>query len=194
MVSKPVLGQSGAPYNCTISGQVSGNLSHPGDANCSELGFSREHWILNEWLTFPAVKGDLPNNGCQFNDAEKGTLFNGFGSGLSGLPSGGLAAAFFYAPGGGCNVTTSGTVATQASLYQVLASTATGEVFDLGRATVVSLLNYYANPSIYPVTAHTIIAMFNATYAGGSYLVNGTQYWTRAQVVMYETSLYPPPG
>lgn len=78
-------------------------------------------------------------------------------------------------------------------MLQVLASTSTDEVFQLGRATVVSLLNFYSNMADYPVTAHTIVAMFNATRDGlGDYVVNSQVSWNRTQVVKYLTSLYPP--
>jgi len=189
LVSKPVLGQSGPPYNCTVSGQISGNLSRPGDVDCSTLGSSRTFWINNGWPAGGPVKGTLPNNGCQFNNgAVKGDLFNGFGN---AVVSGGLADSFFYR-NGTCELVTSGPGSiSPASLFQVLASTPQGEIYDLGRATVVSLLNYYANLQMYPVTPRMIIVMYNSTYAGGSYPINSTQSWNRKQVLTYLTSLYP---
>lgn len=194
LVSKPVLGQSGPPYNCTVSGQVSGNLSHPGDFPCATLGSNRSYWLMNAWPgAMGATKGDLPNNGCNFpGSTSKGTLFYQFGNGVA--PPG-LASAFFTGAGGGqCSLVDSGSTSARASLYEVLAlQSAAGEKFDLGRATVVSLCNYYSNPSRYPVTPHTIIAMFNATYNGGTYTVNSSGgFWTRRQVLIYLTSLYPP--
>jgi hypothetical protein len=223
LASKPVLGQSGPPYNCTVSGQVSGNLSHPGDAVCSEQGSNATYWSsTSAWPDAMAPKGDVPsidesvseysvkNNGkgkgkgkaktdnkdsasttttAAAASYEKGTLFAGFGS---ALVFGGLASAFFTRidDGGQARLVDAGSDSERASLYEVLALPASGEKFDLGRATVVSLCNYYNNPSRYPVTAQTIIMMFNATYNGGMYPVNSTVSWSRTQVLSYLTSLY----
>jgi hypothetical protein len=76
-------------------------------------------------------------------------------------------------------------------MLQLLHSTAAGLVFDLGRATVVSLLNYASNPTNYPVSPSMIVAMFNATRAGGTYPVNPTTSWSGTQVLTYLRSLYP---
>jgi len=210
LVSKPVLGSSW--YNCTVSGIMSGNLSSPGDADCSTAGKSRSDWLLaGEWPG-DIEKGGLPDETCAFGIelAAIGDLFNGFGSGVG--TTGGLAEKFFYVAVAetsqsatssqtststvevtNCNLVTSPSAQTApASLHQVLASTSSDPLFVLGQATVVSLLNYYDDPSNYPVTAHTIIAMFNATCNGGNYYVNSTHYWTPPQVLAYLTSLYPP--
>jgi len=62
---------------------------------------------------------------------------------------------------------------------------------------VTSLLNVAdaaAQNELYPVTTHTIIAMFNATFGGGSYQVvvgSITVPWSRTRVIQYLSSLYP---
>ncbi|HYP67191.1 MAG TPA: hypothetical protein VEP67_02945 [Thiobacillaceae bacterium] len=186
LASRQVLGA--APYQCTISGQVSGNTSPGGPATRETcvIGDSRSTWLLT--LTWPVIsRGTLPNSGCQFNGSlVRGTNFNGYL---------GLINAFYNSAGGGtCNVGTSSS-SNPATMLQVLntdPSVQTGEQFQLGRATVVSLLNSYKYAPNYPVNAATIIEMFNATFNGGTYPASGTVNWSRTQVITYLTSLYPP--
>lgn len=189
LASKPVLGA--APYQCTISGQVSGNLSRSSDVSVCRIGINRAAWLAdNSWPT-QITKGGLPNNGCNFNAGAIGTVFNGYIK--TGTPP--LLNAFRYAAGGGaCNVlvVTGVTTTPAASMHQVLSTTTGGEQFELGRAVVISLLNSYRFAPNYPLTDDTIIAMCNATFNGGTFLANDKVPWTRAQVIAYLTSLYPP--
>lgn len=192
LVSKPVLGA--APYHCTVSGQVSGNMSVRADAaQTCVIGSSRSTWLLpiTTWPT-QVTRGELPDKNCGFTgQTAPGTAFNGFAR--PGTAP--LANAFFYSATGtgagqACTVGV-GTTANLATMLQVLNTVTVGEQFELGRATVVSLLNSYSNAPNYPVTDATIIAMFNATFSGGQYAVNTTVRWTRAQVIAYLQSLYP---
>jgi hypothetical protein len=196
MASKPVLG---APlYHCTVSGHVSGGSPHEGDnLTCvGRLSLSRTQWLGSSNWPSQIVKGTLPKSeNCKFvSPAVKGTVFNGFGS---ALVLEGLASTFFFVPGpqSTCAVlATQPTGSTTASMLQVLSTdpnTFSDPIFQLGRATVVSLLNYYADVANYPVTAHTIIAMFNATHNGGLYEINSKVSWNLAQVLTYQTALYP---
>ena len=197
LVSKPVLGA--VPYHCTVSGQVSGNLSRPGVAEACVLGSSPSTW-LNATSWSPLVKGTAPSNNCSFSGnvsntnvpRVRGTNFNGYTPGL-GVPA--LNAAFFNeATGTGqsqaCSVTLTPSN-NPATMLQVLTSAGTGEQFDLGRVVVTSLLNAATLVTAYPVTTHTIIAMFNATFAGGTYPVVPGKSWTRTRVIEYLESLYP---
>ena len=82
LLSKPALG---AGYTCTISGQMSGNISsHPTANTCSELGRIPAYWTANTWPSgtgFPS-KGDIPNSAatfCKWNGSlVKGTSFSGW--------------------------------------------------------------------------------------------------------------------
>ncbi len=96
-------------------------------------------------------------------------------------------------PGGGnnCGVVTTPTTSNPATFLQLVASTSTNEQFVLGRAVAASLLNAATYGSNYPVTAHSIVAMFNATFGGGTYQVTTGVFWNRARVIEYLTSLYP---
>ena len=185
LVSKPVLGA--VPYHCTVSGQVSGNLSRPGLAAACVLGQSPATWLIEaNWA--PLNKGTPPSNDCEFNGSlVRGTNFNGYTPGV-GVPA--LIAAFFnVSTGSACSVTLT-TTTNPATMLQVLASTNTGEQFDLGRVVVTSLLNAASLGIRYPVTTHTIIAMFNATFNGGVYPVTSTHSWSRTRVIEYLQSLY----
>jgi len=194
LVSKPVLG---APiYHCTVSGHVSGGSPHEGDNASCVVGQSRTQWLAATTWPSPLVKGGPPNASCNWPPGQggKGTAFNGFGT---ALVTGGLAGTFYATSvtGPGASCTVSATVSTiAATMLQVLATDPVAQntsLFQLGRATVVSLLNYYNTQANYPVTAHTIIAMFNATRLGGSYQVNSSVSWSQSQVLAYLTSLYP---
>ena len=186
LVSKPVLGA--VPYQCFVSGQVSGNLSRPDDVTACQIGDSRTEWLLApDWS--PIKKGTLPNNGCSFSGTfnggqsrERGDSFNGYS---------GLRAAFFISPGSSnCSVVLTGSN-NPATMYQVLNTQNSGEVYLLGRVTVISLLNAHKFGIGYPVGVAQIVKMFNATVGGGSYLVTSTVTWGRSRVIEYLQTLYP---
>lgn len=193
LASKPVLG---APlYHCTVSGQVSGNLSRPGLAADCVIGDSRSTWLLATTWPTAIVKGVLPNKACNFPGNNKGTAFNGF----SANGSLGLVANFYNRNLSDPNRCEVGTVSSTnaATMYQVLntdpaVAAYNTDLFQLARATVISILNSYKYAPNYPVTAYTVISMFNATYNGNLYTVNASVKWTRAQVLAYLKSLYPP--
>jgi hypothetical protein len=185
LVSKPVLGQ--VAYRCTVSGQMSGNVSAPRDPNaiCAK-GSGPSAWVANSWpSTQPLVKGELPKSNCKFDGGQnvQGTVFNGFMS-QSDAPA--LMAKFFYTEDGLCPVTTTSS-GLAASMLQVLANPngTAGEIEELGRVTVASLLNAYTVTN-YPVTRKRISEMFNAVCNGGSYAVAGTnKSMTMQNVINY---------
>jgi len=196
LASKPVLG---AEYICTVSGHTSGNASAhlTNDAVC-DVGNDVNYWLTNDW---PGgyVKGGLPDsdNACTFTPAQ-GALFKDVTSG--GVT---LANVFFYrsatdsAGNGPCgtvfrNMPNADFQTRPATLHQVLARSDGGQVFRLGRATVVSLLNA-ASPAInYPISAQRIIEMFNAVKDGtGTYHVDGANLeLTRPGVIEYLEKLF----
>lgn len=182
-ISRPVLGA--VAYQCTVSGQASGNLSRPSDIAVCKVGDSLSTWQSSTWPS-QIKKGTLPNNGCNFPNGlgGKGTEFNGFSQ-----PGTQLLASVFYISGN-CTVTTTASTAA-ATMLQLLHTTDQTLPFQLGRATVVSLLNFYKyGAGTYPVSDAVIIAMFNATYSGGSYMVNGSVPWNIGRVIQYLESLY----
>jgi hypothetical protein len=201
LASKPVLGAS--TYHCTVSGQISGNLSRPGLAADCQIGDPPSVWAMPT-TSWPSVfiKGALPNDQCGFTSASgsrpRGTNFNGYTPSGSVPP---LINAFFNlgtgsGPSMACSVVVPPTTSTDPSTMLQVLATATAQPSDpqfvLGRVVVASLLNA-ANFVNYPVTPHTIIAMFNATFGGGVYYPiggNNSVTWSRARVIEYLTSLF----
>jgi hypothetical protein len=193
LLSKPALATQ--PYNCTISGQMSGNMStRPGMVDCKTLGKSPGYW--KNASTWPAgtLKGNSPTDACSFGGS-KGTVFGGFASGGQVLVD-----AFRYkAESSGCNCyglrdSVFGSCANKASFLQVL-NTPGGlndtMIYALGRATVATILNALNVGTDYPVTVAQAIKMFNAVAPlGGKYQVNATVSWDADQVMNYFKSLY----
>jgi len=76
LLSRPVLGA--APYNCTISGQMSGNTSSHGDpVDCSTLGLSPGYWKNHESWPDPYVYGAPPAGQCPVDASSTGTATPG---------------------------------------------------------------------------------------------------------------------
>lgn len=171
LASKPVLGA--APYNCTISGALSGNTSsHGQEQTCSSLGRSPGYWKTHETV-WPSID---PN--AAFKSV--------FADAYWWIPQN--ANAVELCPTQYVNCTPDPT------LLQVLNSTAgmrpNLNYPALGRAAVASLLNAYEFAPDYPLTPSQVIAMFNAVYLGGTYPINPTTSWSASQVMIYFESLY----
>ncbi|MGQ3054040.1 MAG: hypothetical protein ACT6S0_19855 [Roseateles sp.] len=195
LLSKPALALQ--PYNCTISGQMSGNTSpRPGAVNCKTIGRSPGYWKTNGTWPTGTLKGNSPTSSCSFGGS-KGTNFNGFTSGGATL----IDAFRYKSESSNCNCyglrdspfsTCSST--NKASMLQVL-NTPGGlndtMIYALGRSTVATILNALAFGPDYPVTAAQAIRMFNAVAPlGGKYQVNATVSWDANQVLTYFQSLY----
>jgi len=175
LASKPVLGA--APYNCTISGQISGNTSsHSAPETCSSLGLSPGYWKnhtgVGDW---PSISPNAAFN-TVFADAYWWVSQN--------------ANTVELCPPSYQNCTAN------PSFLQVLQSTAGMRPRlnypALARAAVASLLNAYKFAPNYPLTPTDVVAMFNSVYSGGTYSINPTTSWTADQVMTYFESLYPP--
>lgn len=199
LASKPVLAiDSRASYHCTISGQLSGNMSsHPDKIDCKTLGCSPTTWKTKTW---PAKRaGCLPNNDGSFpSNPGAGDIFNGCRAStyvllsafkFKSVTSGGVTSCKTY----DCNQAGYANSSSHATLLQILYTGGSGDVDTelkrLGRATVASLLNAFNSPD-FPLTADQVVAMFNAVYMGGTYKVNTTTTWSGAQVRAYFESLY----
>lgn len=171
LISKPVLGA--APYNCTISGAMSGNTSsHGQDVACNALGRSPGYWKTHayDWIRYTP---DTPFKEV-FADAYWWISKNANAVELC---------PFQYQ-----------NCAPDPTLMQVLTSTAgmrpNLNYPALGRAAVASLLNAYAFAPNYPLTPSQVVAMFNAVYLGGLYPINSSASWDAGQVMIYFESLY----
>lgn len=203
LMSKPAL--ASIPYNCSISGQMSGNTSaRIRIADCKTLGKSPGYWKNNSGWPAPYVQGSLPYGTCSYTSVglptlTRGTVFGGLVAGKFALKNSFLFKCEGTSPNFVCKVYGSrdpGFVtcnsANKATLLQVLnAGGGTNEnmVYELGRITVASILNSKSNAD-FPLTVEQIVEMFNAVIDGGTYTARPGVTWTDAQVVAYLKSLY----
>ena len=210
LLSRPVLGA--APYNCTISGQLSGNTSSHGDpVVCATLGRSPGYWRQDQkdWpagLTYGSgmIDGSFKPIAIPTGDEDtEGTL----------LTTAGFAKAFEVkeetlttnvTTGRGNNKQTKTITETvykivsypdasggNATLLQIVAAGGNdNKLVSLGRAAVASLLNAHQFAPDYPLTPGQVVEMFNAVYMGGKYQINATTAWDQDQVMAYFESLY----
>lgn len=166
LLSRPVLGA--APHNCTISGQLSGNVSTHTQGDCSLLGASPTDWITQ---TSAVVNKDALFTSVGFVDTYWKRTSND------------RIIAPHVKPG------------SVATLLQVLANQEASNAdnkpknLPLGRAAVASYLNALEYAPDYPLSTAQVVAMFNATINGGSYDPTGVN-WNAAQVLAYFSSLY----
>lgn len=185
LISKPVLGA--VPYHCTISGQISGNLSRPDDnTNCKTLGRSPGYWGNKPRVTWPApyIRGELADNAPTCDNYQPGTLFSEY-----------FVDSFWVkVQDGACK-----TVETD---FDKIRSATMLEVLDLGgglnasmkaalgRAAVASLLNAAYFKVDYPLTEAAVIKMFNDCINSGQFQLPNGAFWTPDQVKGYFESLY----
>lgn len=194
LLAKPVLGA--VPYNCTVSGQLSGNTSsHGASQSCASLAKSPAYWISNKDAVpsvWPSgyVAGALPAAGACVPDVPDtlGTLFHG----VSIL---GVTLDDAYRCQGGALVQSS-TGGASMSLLQVLTLDALvgTQAAMLGSATVAVLFSAIISSPDFPLTPREIIVMFNAVYNNGTYAgtyeVKTGVYWSALDVTNYFKSLY----
>jgi hypothetical protein len=194
LLSKPALATQ--PYNCTVSGKISGNTSpRPGKVDCKTIGKSPGYWKNATSWPAGALKGVMPYGNCTFANNNKGTVFGGFSGGGQTL------ADAFRCKNSASNCIVYGyrdpvfaTCSSKATLLQVL-NTPGGlndtMIYALGRSLVATILNALNVGSDYPITVAQAIKMFNAVCpAGGKYQVNASVYWDENQVLAYFQSLY----
>lgn len=166
LLSRPVLGA--APHNCTISGQLSGNVSTHVQGVCSTLGASPTTWKTKT--------SSLVNKDAIFKEL-------------------GFVDTYWVQNGNNNLIKPSGsTNDSAATLQQVLANTESTSSpplnLPLGRAAVASYLNAIEYAPNYPLSTAQVVAMFNAVIGGGSYDPTGVN-WNATQVKAYFDSLYP---
>lgn len=212
LMSRPVLGA--APYNCTISGQMSGNTSSHGEpVDCSTLGLSPGYWRQDhkDWPRYVFGEGMIDGSFKPIAaptldgsmESTEGTLFTSAGF-VNALKVVETTTTNSVTKGKGKSKTTETVTETSyqlragdqttlgnATLLQVVAAEGNeGDLVSLGRAAVASLLNAYKFAPDFPLTPERVVAMFNAVAGDGRYQVNATTFWDRAQVKAYFESLY----
>lgn len=166
LATKNALGAT--PYNCTVSGKLSGNTStHHDPVDCKTLGVSPGCWksphVKGSATTYSDTKWPLPY--------KPSTLFK---------------IAFSTYPAGYQNK----------SMIDVLENGGGGDIA-LARAAVASLLNAYKFAPDYPLTPIQVQTLFNTTCNGGSINlsaifpgITGSVSWTGSDVKDYFESLY----
>jgi hypothetical protein len=174
LLSRPVLGA--APHNCTISGQMSGNVStHGTPVDCNTLGRSPGYWKEN----------GVP--------AQTGIVFNTVFADAYSFKQKNPTTVVLAKPG------EAGFAANPTLLHVLQSAVGMRPNFNypaLGRAAVACYLNaLYGAPGNlpwpdFPLKPSDVVEMFNAVYAGGSYQVNPTTSWNATQVETYFKSLY----
>lgn len=181
LLSRPVLGA--VPHNCTVSGQISGNVSTHLQGNCPSLGAGGiSYWLKDtQDATVTFWKQEIPSwvevisNNQTNTRVFENTLKNG--SKFSAV----------YTPFGGGNTN-------DVRLFHVLKGNVAGGIqgpnISLGQEAVVTLLNSLHGTkggNMFPIASNDVILMFNAVIGGGTYLPTG---WTAAQVLTYFQSLH----
>ena len=158
---------------------------------CNTSGLGTSAWLSSTSWPLQIIRGELNKDGVD-KKAASGTLFDGFGSGITSTST----TAIFSQT----SLTVSSTQLNKsfnvktgnfpATMLQVLMAATVPSSNPLGVATVTSLLNAFSRPTTYPVSPGEIIAMFNAVSGGGTYMVGGVTPWNQDRVIQYLQSLY----
>lgn len=195
LLSRPVLGA--APHKCTISGQLSGNVSTHGTAVlCSSLGHAPSAYA-NEGSSF------WPNAASDFLDAQNKPLL--FNLAPKSQPNK-FADAFQRKETNGSNVTyedatvwdllkgvptnnNNGNPIPNAVL-EVKSGMNTTAGLELGKEAIAAYMNAF-DQTKYPITQQDVLAMFNSVIvAGGVYHYSSTVSWDASKVLAYFKSLH----
>lgn len=179
LASKPVFGAT--PWKCTISGQVSGNMSGHESETCNTLGYTPTHW--RETTTWP-------NHSMFFSRPTVGTR----GAKLFTLcPDDPAYALHKFADA----YTSSLRPGQDATTWEVINGNilmkGSYATIDLGIETVAALLNSMdpiKGYDKYPVSPWDVIEIFNQIVADGTYTtVMGTD-WRAEDVTNYFRMLH----
>jgi hypothetical protein len=176
-----------APYNCTISGMLSGNTSSHGKDQPCAIGRSPGYWkhpgppVGHAW--------------CCWNPDQ---VFGGSAYDGATLPD-----TFYWAPRPGHAdqkvwVAPGSFGATQATLVQVLDASFTnggsgndGKPYAaLARAVIATVQNFCVNGTDYAIRASEAIQMYISVYTSGHYEVKTGVYWSASCCTYYLESLY----
>lgn len=185
LASKSAL--AAAPYNCTISGKLSGNTSSHGTDQPCAIGRSPGYWkhpgppVNHTWCTWDP------------NQAFGGSSYDG-----AVLPD-----TFYWAtkpmnPNKKVWVLPGASGATQAKLVEVLDSSFvqsnsgnSGQPYAaLARAVIATVQNFCVHAPDYAIRAGEAIQMYVSVYNTGSYEVKPGVFWSAGCCTSYLESLY----
>lgn len=179
LASRKVLAD--VPYQCTISGQISGNASPNGPATSAPCSLGTSYAIWKAGITSGSSPGsqNLQQLNASFSDVYYYKRVSGIHT-LFGSPG----------PGG----------ASKATLYQILNLTTTGipapPELDYGRKALLLWANAKAlNPSggtynLYPLSEADAVRLFNALVTGTNFAASATVNWGTTQIKAYIDLLY----
>ncbi len=180
LASRKVLAQDA--WNCTISGQISGNVSRPGAVTCSSLGMTYETWKNSVTVT---KSGD---------GAKK----------LSELSKLGLKDVYYYKETTTWNkknnklLTGTGSEKEIATLNQILTLTDDGSSPELEYGRKALLIWHNAKKhntsggsyNLYPISEADAVALFNALVTGNPFALPNGKSWGKTEVKAYIDLLY----
>lgn len=164
LASKPVLAAA-VPWKCTISGQVSGNVSGHETETCTTVGSSR----TTLYDTYRTSANENTNLSALFP---------------------GLTIYFYW----DANALTTDSSKTEAKIFQILNSANTAPSgLDFAQKAVVLLLNakYNTDTSLYPLTEFQAKKLYVAAATGGTFSdTNPDVNWNNDMVNYYINLLY----
>lgn len=179
LASKPVLAVS---WNCTISGQLSGNVSSHGEA-CTNVGLGKSGLVS----TYPYPSNSMSTISGLFPNLSTNYFFiAGTATDSGGTVSGGtLSFNSSGVPPGGSSA---------ASINQILNLPAPSGS-DYAVKALVLLLNAkgITDPSVYPLVQSQAERIYVAAATGGTFSdTNPTVDWSNAEVLHFIDLLYYP--
>lgn len=207
LLSRPVLGAD-APHNCTISGQLSGNVSTHLQGTCSSLGRNAADWILL-WVsenqpTWP-ISSDFYNSGRKklagardfVNTPNSKTQFAGKNTFLAvhSDPTKTRNATVLEVLLGKIPNYGPADYAYSGEDTSFTLTSARPDRFDLalGREVVVAYLNSTDGTNGYPafpIPPADVVAMFNSIALTGTCSVGTGIIWNSSQLIDYLTQLH----
>ncbi len=198
LASRQVLGA--APYNCTISGMQSGNVSSHGEpVSCATLGSSPATYLAawpldSDFYVHNAIHQNVAGaRNFQGSPKSAPTHFANAYRAHTISPSDNRTATVLevllgYVPTYDNNWGYSPIADTNVQLQVRSGFTDSG--FALGQEAIAAYLNA-ADQTKYPITQSDVVAMFNAVIVtGGIYDPLGAN-WNASQVLAYFKSLHP---
>ena len=190
LLSRPVLGA--APHKCTISGQLSGNVStHGTTVLCSSLGQTPAHYAGIAPASWPNATTDFLNSSnaprafvnTPFSRPQK--FADAFERYNTANTNTGVANVLDVLQGDWDLNNTNRTLR-----VRLTGGFDTANGIALGMEAVAAYMNA-ADQTKYPITQQDVVAMFNSVIVlGGLYHYSSTVTWNASQVLAYFRSLH----
>ena len=198
LLSRPVLGETF--HNCTMSGQMSGNVSTHEQGICATLGTGGTvPDRLNSWPSWPD-QTDFYNSsrkGFAYARAFPNTPFSSqirFENAYKVMEKGSFvrnATVLEVLLGEVPNYNNDGTFYGRSSDFELIALRPNRASLDFGKETIVTYLNAASNYPNFPLTKGEVVAIFNSIATTGQYVpVGGATPWNSVRVLEYFQSLH----